>query len=50
MQNNTTTFALVTLVVLLCALGAMTNSVPVLTMAASSLTGLFAWLQVRPKE
>jgi hypothetical protein len=44
-ERTLTTIALATLVVGLSILGALTGNVTVLTMAAGSLTGLFAWLQ-----
>jgi hypothetical protein len=49
-MSDATTYSLVILIALLASLGAMTNSVPVLTMAASALAGLLALLQGHPPQ
>jgi hypothetical protein len=49
-NHTPTVIALVVLVAVLAALGATTGSVPVMTMSASALTGLFAYLQVTKKD
>jgi len=50
MNQKSVVLTLACLIAALCTVGAWTGSAPVLTMAASCITGLFAFLQTHPKE
>ncbi len=50
MNQTPIAIALVVLVILLAAVGGFAKDPAVMTMAASALTGLFAFLQVKSKD